>query len=344
MSTPEGEPAVPAPAGLQAPAWWRLELACPAELEESLLWRLEDLGITRVALCHRPETPDQRELVAWLPEGDWPAARHRELEQALAPLAEPFALALPPLRWQRQSDEDWSLSWKRHWQPDPVGERLLILPAWLEPPREFANRLVLRIDPGSAFGTGSHPTTRLCLEGLERLADCGALNSARVADLGCGSGILALAALALGARQAYACDTDGLAVQATTSNAGLNPHWCADQSDATSRTGVQGGKAERAPAGRLQVAQGSIERLEQLLAGRPAEVLLCNILAPVIAELCPVFRTVLAPDGVGLLSGLLVEQAAGLQNQLAAVGCHAELTASQGPWALLTIRQRTDIA
>jgi ribosomal protein L11 methyltransferase len=204
-------------------------------------------------------------------------------------------------------------------------------------------RLVLRMDPGSAFGTGSHPTTRLCLEALERLAANGALSSARVADLGCGSGILALAALALGARQAFACDNDVLAVQATSSNAGLNPRWCADRDKAPSRNRDLDGGADTAASGRLQVAQGSIERLAQLLAGQPAEVLLCNILAPVIAELCPAFHTVLAPGGVGLLSGLLVDQAPELRQQLAAAGWQAELSASQGPWALLTIRPQTEV-
>jgi ribosomal protein L11 methyltransferase len=343
MPAPGGQPATDNPVQPRAGAWWRLEMACPAELEESLLWRLEDLGISRVAVRHGPNTPDDRELVAWLPEADWPAARHAELVQALAPLGEPFGLELPPLRWYAQSDEDWSLSWKRHWQPDPVGAQLLILPAWLEPPQELAERLVLRMDPGSAFGTGSHPTTRLCLEALERLAANGALSSARVADLGCGSGILALAALALGARQAFACDNDVLAVQATSSNAGLNPRWCADRDKAPSRNRDLDGGADTAASGRLQVAQGSIERLAQLLAGQPAEVLLCNILAPVIAELCPAFHTVLAPGGVGLLSGLLVDQAPELRQQLAAAGWQAELSASQGPWALLTIRPQTEV-
>ncbi|MEB3362232.1 MAG: 50S ribosomal protein L11 methyltransferase [Synechococcaceae cyanobacterium] len=323
----------------QAPGWWRLEMACPAELEESLLWRLGDLGIARVALQQPPERPQDRELVAWLPEGDWPAGRHPELERALAPLGEPFGLALPPLRWRLQNDEDWSLSWKRHWQPDPVGERLLILPAWLEPPEELADRLVLRMDPGSAFGTGSHPTTRLCLEGLERLATNGALSAARVADLGCGSGILALAALALGARQAWACDTDSLAVLATTSNAKLNPQWCTPNGDEAFCV------PELPAAGRLDVTQGSIEQLAQLLTGGPADVLLCNILAPVIGALCPAFHTVLNPlHGVGLLSGLLVEQAPELQEQLASAGWRAELSASQGPWALLTIRPQGSVA
>ena len=335
-----GAPAGDEPLPADEPGWWRLEMACPAELEESLLWRLGDLGITRVALQQPPERPEDRELVAWLPEGDWPAGRHAELEQALAPLAEPFGLVLPPLRWQQQSDEDWSLSWKRHWQPDPVGERLLILPAWLEPPEELAERLVLRMDPGSAFGTGSHPTTRLCLEGLERLARSGSLADARVADLGCGSGILALAALALGARSAWACDTDGLAVLATASNAQLNARWCA------AAGGVETSPASgQQAAGRLSVARGSIEQLELLLAGQPADVLLCNILAPVIGALCPAFHAVLnRQHGVGLLSGLLVEQAPALQAQLATAGWLAELSANQGPWALLTIRPLQDVA
>lgn len=151
-------------------AWWRLDMAAPAELEESLLWKLALLGVSRVALQHPPEAPERRQLLAWLPESDWPADQRRQLERALEPLGEPFGLALPPIHWQRQADEDWSLSWKSHWRPDPVGERLLVLPAWLEVPPDQAGRLVIRIDPGSAFGTGSHPTTRLCLEALEALA------------------------------------------------------------------------------------------------------------------------------------------------------------------------------
>ncbi|MBM5809561.1 MAG: 50S ribosomal protein L11 methyltransferase, partial [Cyanobacteria bacterium M_surface_9_m1_291] len=149
--------------------WWRLEMAAPAELEESLLWKLPQLGIHRVAMQHKPDAPAQRQLVAWLPASEWPAAERASLEQSLTPLAETFGLPLPVLRWQEQPDEDWSLSWKQHWQPDPVGERLLILPAWLDCPSEHADRLCIRMDPGSAFGTGSHPTTRLCLEALEAL-------------------------------------------------------------------------------------------------------------------------------------------------------------------------------
>lgn len=299
-------------------AWWRMELDALPELEESLLWKLGVLGIPRVAVQHHPEAPERRQLVAWLPETDWPEAERRQLERALAPLAGPFDLPFPEMRWQRQLDEDWSSSWKRHWQPDPVGDRLLILPAWLEVPPEHVRRLVIRMDPGNAFGTGSHPTTRLCLEGLERLAAerSADLRGLRLADLGCGSGILGIAALLLGADAVAAADTDSLAVRATTENAAAS--------------GLQE---------RLRVRQGSVTELAALLEGRPADLLLCNILAPVIEALSPAFHAVLAPDGVALLSGLLVTQAAGLGQALAIHGWRAELTASSGDWGLMTMRR-----
>ena len=301
-----------------APGWWRLELASLPELEESLLWKLADLGIPRVAVQHRPETPSQRQLIAWLPAIDWPEPERQQLALALAPLAEPFGLALPPLQWSQQADEDWSLSWKQHWQADPVGKELLILPAWLPCPPEHAERRLIAMDPGSAFGTGSHPTTRLCLEALELLAAMTpeGLAGMRVADLGCGSGVLGLAALRLGAASVAAVDTDSLAVRATTDNAALN--------GLTSQVRVQ---------------LGSVEALAELLDGQPADLLLCNILAPVIQALCPAFNTVLAANGVGLLSGLLVDQAPALQLALRDEGWQAELTAEQSQWGLMTIRR-----
>ena len=301
-----------------APGWWRLELASLPELEESLLWKLADLGIARVAVQHRPETPSQRQLIAWLPAIDWPEPERQQLALALAPLAEPFGLALPPLRWSQQADEDWSLSWKQHWQADPVGKGLLILPAWLPCPPEHAERRLIAMDPGSAFGTGSHPTTRLCLEALELLAAMTpeGLAGLRVADLGCGSGVLGLAALRLGAASVAAVDTDSLAVRATADNAALN--------------GLT-------PQVRVQL--GSVEALAELLEGQPADLLLCNILAPVIQALCPAFNTVLAANGVGLLSGLLVDQAPALQLALRDEGWQAELTDEQSQWGLMTIRR-----
>ncbi|MCS5698402.1 50S ribosomal protein L11 methyltransferase [Cyanobium sp. FGCU-52] len=305
------------------PSWWRLELVCPPELEESLLWKLPILGIRRVALQHRPEAPEQRRLLAWLPACDWPEIQRSELAATLAPLAEPFGLPFPELQWHHQEEEDWNLSWKQHWQADPVGERLLVLPAWLEPPEEHADRLVIRMDPGSAFGTGSHPTTRLCLEALEQMAAGrgGSLAGLRVADLGCGTGVLGLAALRLGAASVAAVDTDAVAVRATAENACLN--------------GLDGP---------LQVALGSLEVLEELLEARPADLLLCNILAPVLEAFAPGFTRVLAPGGEGLLSGLLVAQAPRLEGALAAAGWTAALAAREERWGLMTLRATADVA
>ena len=294
--------------------WWRLTMACPPELEESLVWKLTDLGLHRHAVQHAPETPDQKQLLLWLPQPEWPEAERQQLLASLEPLAEPFGLPLPQGHWDDVADEDWSLSWKQHWQPDPVGDGLLILPAWLEVPPEHGERLVIRMDPGSAFGTGSHPTTRLCLEALEKAPPVGAL----VADLGCGSGVLGLAALGLGATAVVAADTDSLAVRATGDNRELNGR----------------------PADQLKVSLGSVEALQHLLEGHRADLLLCNILAPVIEALAPGFDDLLAADGRGLLSGLLVDQAPRLRQVLAELGWQITAEASQGRWGLLEIRRR----
>ena len=137
-----------------------------------------------------------------------------------------------------------------------------------------------------------------------------------MADLGCGSGILGIAALLQGARSVAAVDTDSLAVRATAENAAL------------------GGLQDR-----LQVRLGSVEVLAELLGWEPADLLLCNILAPVIEALAPAFASVLAPGGVGLLSGLLVPQAERLQQVLAALGWRAELVAQQSQWGLLMLHK-----
>ena len=291
--------------------WWRLALPCPAELEESLLWKLSDLGLHRHALQHAPEQRDQVTLLLWLPQPEWSSTDRSQLILTLAALAKPFGMAFPEGRWDEVADEDWSLSWKQHWQPDPVGARFLILPAWLEAPPEHRERLVIRMDPGSAFGTGSHPTTRLCLEALEARPPVGEL----VADLGCGSGVLGLASLGLGAEAVVSADTDSLAVRATTDNRALN-EW---------------------EAARLRVVLGSLDELLQLLEGRQADLLLCNILAPVIEALAPGFERLVSSKGRALLSGLLVDQAPRLKRVLSDLGWHVIREGEQGRWGLLEI-------
>ena len=199
-------------------SWLRLEQEFPVELEDSFYWLLSNLKIHRFSFEHDPDNKSTQKLFIWLPFNEWSVREKETLVQSLISLAKTFDLALSPCKWIKVKDEDWSLSWKKSWKPDPIGRTILILPAWLEAPEKFLERKIIRLDPGSAFGTGSHPSTRLCMEALDNDPPVGQT----IADLGCGSGILSLTALKLGAKKTYSVDTDSLAISATKSNYALN--------------------------------------------------------------------------------------------------------------------------
>ncbi len=294
-------------------SWWKLELLIPFELEETLAWKLEKLGINSFAFQHAPDRPFEKALVAWLPSNEWTRSNRERLEDCFKPLALTFGVTLLPAKWEEINDEDWSLSWKKHWKPDPVGQKLLVLPAWLETPAQYSNRTVIRLDPGSAFGSGSHPTTRLCLKALEKFC----LTGLTVADLGCGSGILSLAAMRLGARKVLAVDIDSLAIISTVQNSHLNS---IDQVD-------------------LKVALGSIDELEEALEGKWVDLLVCNTLAPVIKKVAPSFSKVIGPKGSALLSGLLVDQVPEIKSILASLGWQVVHEIQEENWGLLEIRR-----
>jgi ribosomal protein L11 methyltransferase len=176
-------------------------------------------------------------------------------------------------------DKDWEREWMQHYRPMPFGRRLWVCPSWLEPPDPNAVNLLL--DPGLAFGTGTHPTTALCLAELDGmdLVEC------RVVDYGCGSGILAVAALKLGARAALGVDNDPQALVATRNNAGRN--------------GI--------PAAALEVALPGA--YDQRAWQRDADTVIANILAGPLVELADTLLDFLKPGGTLLLSGLLASQA-----------------------------------
>ena len=182
---------------------------------------------------------------------------------------------LPEHQIERIEDQDWERSWMDNFQPMRFGRRLWIVPSWHEAPEPDAVNLLL--DPGLAFGTGTHPTTALCLEWLDGqdLAGC------EVLDFGCGSGILAIAALLLGARQAVGTDIDPQALEASRDNA--------------LRNGID-------PA-RFPVY------LPADLPAKPAELVVANILAGPLVSLAPQITSLVAPGGRLALSGILAEQA-----------------------------------
>ena len=176
-------------------------------------------------------------------------------------------------------DSDWENNWREFYKPISVGDKLVIVPEW-EPIPEGA-RLPLRLDPGLIFGTGSHATTRLCLAALEREVQPGY----RVLDLGCGSGILGIGALLLGAESCLACDIDPKAPDVVRANAALND------------IGTD----------RLQACAGDILADASLRRrfGGGYQLVLANIVADVIIPLCGFAKDFLAPDGVFISSGIL---------------------------------------
>ena len=179
-------------------------------------------------------------------------------------------------------DKDWEREWMQHYRPMPFGRRLWVCPSWLEPPDPNAVNLLL--DPGLAFGTGTHPTTALCLTELDGLS----LDGLSVVDYGCGSGILAVAALKLGASSALAVDNDPQALVATRDNA--------------NRNGIRAAALEVALPGAYDDEAWS----------RCASVVIANILAGPLVELADTLLNFLKPGGTLLLSGLLETQASAL--------------------------------
>lgn len=288
-----------------ANSWWELQILSDPDLEDSIFWRLGNFG------CRGTASENKGDLClvrAYLPKNQ----QQLDLAAILLLLgqdAENMGLPVPTLETIIIDEEDWAKSWKEHWQPQEIGDRFLINPAWLPPP-EKSDRLILRLDPGVAFGTGNHATTQLCLEALETHVVAGAV----VADIGCGSGILSIGALLLGASKVYAVDNDPLAVQSTRSNQELN--------DISSE--------------RLVVQEGSIERLLKLEA---VNGIVCNILAEVIISLIPQMSEIAKSITWGILSGILITQANSVTETLQQNGWSVVCLQRQNDWCCLHIQR-----
>lgn len=258
--------------------WWEITVKTNPELEEIVFWRLQEFGCQGTASVNT--------LESLMITGYVPAITVDIIDLAALSLwlHQDFVLAgkdNPKVNWQLIDEEDWASSWKEHWQPLEIGDRLLIYPAWLDLP-EQSERMILRLDPGAAFGTGVHPTTQLCLESLEmRLDDED--NELIIGDIGCGSGILSIASILFGAKEVYAVDTDPLAVKATQENSFLNT------------------------IKHLNVAKGSMETLRKMTDSK-FDGIVCNILANVIQEMIPEITEIIKPKGWVILSGILIEQ------------------------------------
>ncbi|MGM0564462.1 MAG: 50S ribosomal protein L11 methyltransferase [Pseudomonadota bacterium] len=259
--------------------WQQVQIQCSGERSGAIEDALLGHGAVSVTLQDAADQPllepgpgemplwDQSVITGLYPESLDALATEARLRDQLTPSE------AASLRTEYLPDRDWERAWMDHYQPMPFGQRLWVVPSHLDPPRPDA--VNLRLDPGLAFGTGTHPTTALCLSWLDEQD----LEGKRVLDFGCGSGILAIAALLLGAECAEVTDIDPQALQATRSNADIN-----------------------------RVADRVVELPTGQAPGQPLDVLVANILAGPLHQLAEPFAD-FAPTGCRLaLSGLLRDQ------------------------------------
>ena len=266
--------------------WLQLRLDTqPGEIE-SLEERMLATGAVAVTMEDNADQPVLEPGVGETPlwgqvrlTGLYPA--DTDMDQVLTAFP-PQQLRQANQRVEILEDKDWEREWMQHYRPMPFGKRLWVCPSWLQPPDPGAINLLL--DPGLAFGTGTHPTTALCLAQLDSMD----LDGCDIVDYGCGSGILAVAALRLGAAFALAVDNDPQALVATRDNAGRN--------------GIAAASME-------VVLPDAVDH--HAWSGR-ASLVIANILAGPLMELADTLSAFLQPGGTLLLSGLLDNQAAAL--------------------------------
>jgi len=254
------------------------------DIAEELLLALGALSITNLDAQDQPilepgpgETPlwDRVVVVALFPGDLDPDALRAAFANAWQAACE---TSPPGFRVEGLADQPWERAWLEHFKPMRFGERLWVVPSWTEPP--VAGAVNLRLDPGLAFGTGTHQTTALCLRWLDSLAAAGSLQDARVLDFGCGSGILAIAAALLGARDVTGVDNDPQAILATRENA--------------QRNGV--------------TVQALLPREFEAGDVAPFDAVVANILAGPLVQLAARIAGSLRPGGELALSGILREQ------------------------------------
>ncbi len=288
--------------------WIEIAVTVTPELADLAASVLEDYGHQGVSVSRddiQPDHWDEGELPepsamiirAYMVADDRAESARAQLDMALA------ARGLPLASYALVDDEDWAEAWKSHYHTTRIGRRIVIRPQW-ETYDPEPDDLVISLDPGMAFGTGTHATTRLCLMSLEDLMQPGL----SVLDLGCGSGILAIAAAKLGASHILALDIDPMAAQITAENAAIN---------GVSDTII-------AQQGSLDTVRGSARRFDLLLA---------NILARIIIEMCGQgLGDVVRPGGKAIFSGIINEQVEDVRAALTQAGYTVTFVRVEGDW------------
>ncbi|TAK00932.1 MAG: 50S ribosomal protein L11 methyltransferase [Chloroflexota bacterium] len=249
---------------------------------------------------------------AYVPARDIASALRaaREAEAALGHLQAFGLRPIGELRTRLVDEADWADAWKTHFPVMRIGRHLVIRPTWRRH-RAADGDVVIDLDPGMAFGTGLHPTTRLCLEAIEAAAARGELVGGRVLDVGCGSGILSIAAARLGARRVSGLDIDPIAIEATLANARRN-------------------RLVR----RIQAREGSLPSGEP-----PFDLVVANLIASVLVALAGPLRDEVRPGGLVLASGIFEDREAEVAAAFEGVGLAVVERTVEGEWVALAARR-----
>ncbi len=262
--------------------WYKLTFLIESDSEEIIIWKLNELGIFSFSFEYLIKNENKKEVNIWLPVDDWRDSSRCDFEKIISKLLNINAPENQFFDWSIIKEEDWLTSWKKYWAPELVGNHLLILPCWMNQNAKFKDKKIIKIDPGAAFGTGSHPSTYLCLEKMENIF----FSDKKILDIGSGSGILSVAARLLGAKEVYAVDNDYLAINSTKSNFQLN----------------------FGDLNNLSTYLGSFNEVILKNQLKQFDLVLCNILAEVIKGMIPNIYKCLRNNGEVIFSGILNSQ------------------------------------
>lgn len=301
--------------------WIEIAVEVNGEAAEAVAEVLAEYGHQGVAIerlgppldAWENEVPPAEKLVvkAYMPTDEHAADKQKFLRDAIRYMNMALPIAEPTFR--TIEEEDWAEAWKVHYKPLRLGKRVYIRPSWVDVDDIQPDDVVLSLDPGMAFGTGTHPSTQLCLMATEEILE--GRPGLSVLDLGCGSGILSIAAILLGANHALALDTDELAVEVTKENAERNK-----------------------VADRIETLQGSLETV--LHSARRFDVAQVNILAKVIIPMCEQgLGQVIRPGGVGIFGGMIDTQADEVEAALKSTGLEPYKRLTSADWVVIMARR-----
>ncbi len=280
-------------------SWMEINIRLVNESLEAATAILLDAGCQGVA----EDSSKPKTLIAFMEDTPEFDAKFQELSGKLSEISQ-FGLEPPTsITTHRVNEADWANEWKKYFKPMEIGETLVIKPSWEDYDGE-RTRIILELDPGQAFGTGGHATTRLCLIALEDYIHPGD----KVADVGTGSGILSIAAAKLGAGEVHATDIDSLPRRVARENAELN------------------GVADR-------VTVHEMEEFDSLVSN--CDLVVANIIADTIIELMPSFHTRLKEDGILITSGIVEERLNDVQCAAEKLGFHLLEIREEDIWRAL---------